>query len=312
MTSGTDPQANVRPGMRRVFSPWMALLPFLLSAMLHLSGVFAIFSPFPLLLLIPSFPFWGLIAALAVNALWVALLLNPLSSLLFLAFCAPVVLLARELLVRRGYDFKRAVFTGFGVHLAILSLLLLIYGFWVARGGNPFTLLETEINAWVGRLMEVSKDAIREADLTPEQVRNTVWTQMPSMVLSALFIGVFGNFLLFVKIVPLPVPARRDPAPYKTWKNPDWLIVPTLASGFAMLFLEAWPGIAGSNFFRFFAVLYGIQGIGVMSALLDRFRIFGFFRSMLYLGTLLFLFPLVVGVGFFDLWFDFRSKFRQS
>jgi hypothetical protein len=168
------------------------------------------------------------------------------------------------------------------------------------------------MDTWIGHLTKVSAEAIREADLTPEQVRQTVWTQLPSVLVSALFIGVFGNFLLFVRMAPLQIPARADPAPYKTWRNPEWLVIPTLASGFTMLFVEGPAGIVASNFFRFFAVLYGVQGIGVLSVLLDRFKVFGFFRSLLYLSTLLFLFPAVAVAGFFDLWFDFRSKFRQS
>jgi hypothetical protein len=290
----------------------MTALPFLLSAMLHLSGVFAIFSPFPLLLMMPAFPAWAMVAALMTNALWVALLLNVPSSALFLGYCAPIVFLARALLVRRGWAFKPAVLAGFAFHACLLALILLGYVLWASKGASPWSWFTREMDAWISHLTQVSGEAIREADLTPEQVRQTVWTQLPAVLFSALFIGIFGNFLLFVRMVPLQIPARSDPAPYKSWRNPEWLVIPTLACGFTMLFVEGSVGTVASNFFRFFAVLYGVQGIGVLSVLLDRWKIFGFFRSLLYLSTLLFLFPVVAVAGFFDLWFDFRSKFRQS
>ena len=41
-------------------------------------------------------------------------------------------------------------------------------------------------------------------------------------------------------------------------------------------------------------------------------KVRGAFRGVVYLLAVFFMMPLLLSLGFFDLWFDFRGKFRQS
>ena len=68
----------------------------------------------------------------------------------------------------------------------------------------------------------------------------------------------------------------------------------------------------GRNVFKFLMAIYAIQGLSVLSYFFNLWRVRRIFRILGYLIGVLMMTPLVLSLGFFDLWFDFRSKFRQS
>jgi hypothetical protein len=47
-----------------------------------------------------------------------------------------------------------------------------------------------------------------------------------------------------------------------------------------------------------------------LSFFFDLWNIRGFFRAAGYLVSVFVMMPLLLSLGFFDLWFDFRAKFR--
>jgi cellulose synthase/poly-beta-1,6-N-acetylglucosamine synthase-like glycosyltransferase len=96
------------------------------------------------------------------------------------------------------------------------------------------------------------------------------------------------------------------------WKAPEFLVWPTIVCGF---FLIGDFGIASEVSWIVFELLmsvYAIQGLSILSAILDLWGIRGWLRVIGYSLTLGLMLPLVLSLGFFDLWFDFRGKFRQS
>jgi uncharacterized protein YybS (DUF2232 family) len=58
--------------------------------------------------------------------------------------------------------------------------------------------------------------------------------------------------------------------------------------------------------------IYAIQGLSILSFFFDVWRLKGVFRALGFVIGVVLMMPLVLSLGFFDLWFDFRSKFRQS
>ena len=58
--------------------------------------------------------------------------------------------------------------------------------------------------------------------------------------------------------------------------------------------------------------IYALQGLSVLSFFFEAWNVRGLFRALIMVAGVLFMMPLVLSLGFFDLWFDFRSKIRQS
>jgi hypothetical protein len=110
-----------------------------------------------------------------------------------------------------------------------------------------------------------------------------------------------------------------DLAFLRKWKAPAFLVWPTIATGFFILFEVSVVSDIAFNIFQFLMAIYIIQGLSVLSYLFDLWgiqvssRLMRFFLSLfLFFLSLFLMLPLVLSLGFFDLWFDFRGKFRQS
>jgi hypothetical protein len=56
--------------------------------------------------------------------------------------------------------------------------------------------------------------------------------------------------------------------------------------------------------------IYALQGLAIVNYLFDVWGLKGFFRPLGYVLTVALLLPLVISLGFFDLWFGFREKFK--
>jgi uncharacterized protein YybS (DUF2232 family) len=147
-----------------------------------------------------------------------------------------------------------------------------------------------------------------------DEMKKTLITELPSAVAVVALMIVWANLTIVLRLNPRNIRARMGLGPdfFQTWKAPDWMVWPTIIAGATLL--KDWGAVTdvGRNFFKFFMAIYAIQGLAVLSAFMTRFRINKFFRTLGYLFAILVAMPLLLSLGFFDLWFDFRSKFRQS
>jgi uncharacterized protein YybS (DUF2232 family) len=96
------------------------------------------------------------------------------------------------------------------------------------------------------------------------------------------------------------------------YRTPDWLVWPTLACGALYLFTDHAPYLIGLNGFQLFMTLYALQGYSILSFFFHRLEMHDFLKFILYALVFFLALPLVVALGFFDLWFDFRRKFGQT
>jgi hypothetical protein len=128
-----------------------------------------------------------------------------------------------------------------------------------------------------------------------------------------LFVGWF-NLRVFFNLNPGRILGRLgyDRNALNRWKNPDWLVWPTLGCWAVVLFAQGTPADIALNGFKVLMAAYAIQGLAIMGAGFDAYRIGSLFRILAYSLVLILMVPLLLSIGFFDQWFDFRSKFRQT
>jgi hypothetical protein len=147
-----------------------------------------------------------------------------------------------------------------------------------------------------------------------EEWKKSLITELPSAVAVVALLIVWANLTLVLRLNPRSLRSRlglREDF-FQNWKAPEWMIWPTIAAGATLLTDLGAVTDVGRNFFKFFMAVYAIQGISILSFFLIRWRVNRFLRTVAYLFTVLMTMPLLLSLGFFDLWFDFRSKFRQS
>jgi hypothetical protein len=330
----------------RRYPPWFQIGPFFISALLFLSAFFAVFSPLPILLLgfrqvegklgsparaNASRARVLVCLAFVTNALFVFLAAGAESALVYVVFVAASTLALFELLQRKKTLEKAAL----GALLAMsLAAALSLGGYARFRHVNPFREIKQTMSGvmdqlatslqsnspphssgHVGDSANISSDDEAEAtDAEDIQAwKQDAWKELPSAVGVIALILVWVNLLLLVRLNPGGLRERLEIGPgyFLGWKAPEWLVWPTIVSGVALFFDAGFVSEIGRSFFKIFMAVYAIQGLSVVAFFFQVWRLPRFFRMVGYLVAILLVLPLLLAIGFFDLWFDFRAKFRQ-
>jgi len=287
----------------------MLAIPYFASAVLFLSAFFAVFAPLPLLLVrLQSGRTRGFVAILS-NALLVLALGGTASFGSFFLFGVLVAVVLSESLVRaRSFEFAGA--------LALFAIGLGLAGFLVGHATLNQISPAADFRQWVSG---VADTFVQMSGASPGGLSKEEWIESLLLELPA-GIGVFAALIIILNLVMVfrlnPAAVRQDlkldPFYLLFWRTPEWLVWPTLAFGFgALADIEPITQISWV-FLKVLLTLYAMQGISILSFFFQLWKIRAGFRTVGLLLAVVLLVPLIISLGFFDLWFDFRKKFRQS
>jgi hypothetical protein len=311
-----EPGLSTPPSTPRSLPWWMKVLPFFVSAVLFLSAFFFVFSPIPIAALFFRSGRKTAWLAVLTNSILVFVAAGALSLGIYLIAVASLALLISELFLRKKSIEKTAAYS-----LAMIAILgtVLVAGYSRFHHVNPAAELKQQVSTLVDSLGQQmsqvdsnSANAPQAADL--DEWKQSVMTQFPSVIAIFALVLVWVNIVVLLRANPAEVRTKLGLAPdfLKRWKAPEHLIWPTIASGVFLLFDMGRVSVVAVNIFRFLMAIYAIQGISILGFFFEVWGIRGIFRWLGYLIALFLMMPLLLSLGFFDLWFDFRSKFRQS
>jgi hypothetical protein len=303
----------------KVLLVWNRIAPFFVSAALFLSGFFAIFSPLPFLILGVTVSVWWVAAALATNAALVYFTSGPtvfqfyLLAIVSMGFVMPF-------LIRRRVKPEQIIARTWIVQWCGVGALICVYA--LIRHVTPLEELHHIFAGFFDILLASLSPEAREqlvanfggGDVGIEEWRRRTLLELP---------GALGILCLLVSWFNLRVLINLNPGRFLTrvgldrrvlnrWKNADWLIWPTLGAWAIVLFAGGIVSDMALGLFKILMAAYGLQGLAVLGALFEAYKIRGIFRMILYTAAILVMLPLLLSIGFFDQWFDFRAKFRQS
>ncbi|MCM2276796.1 MAG: YybS family protein [Oligoflexia bacterium] len=293
---------------------WVRLVPFFFSALLFLSAFFAIFAPFPLLITFFQSGrrrFW---LTLATNTALVAALGGLSSLVLYLVFGVALSVGLAEALARRSSLEKASLAAFLAVAISGAGALA---AYSMQARTSPKAWVTDQVTRSVDYLVK-SMPAGTDSTLDPaeqaEELRRNVLLELPSGVAILALMMIWANLLILLRLSPggIRQSLGLDSAFHQKWKAPEWLVWPTIVSGFFLLVEVRNITPVSLNLFRFLMAIYALQGLSILSAAFEAWNIRGIFRSLGFLLAVFVMMPLLLGLGFFDLWFDFRSKFRQS
>jgi hypothetical protein len=311
---GTAENGEVSDGSPTLKAPrapwWILIVPFFLSAFFYLSAVFAVFAPLPILFLrarsgrVPAF------GAVVTNAALVLLATNRPSLAIYLVFIGALSMVMGELVDRRYSIEKTAVLT-----LAAVAVCggLVVGWYSHIHHVNPIEEMRTLIAGTIETIQTAMPPSNTMDPADVDEWKQDALAEFPSVIALFAVVLVWANLSTLLRINPAGVRDKIGLAPtfLKEWKAPEWLVWPTIAAGF-FLIVDAGPvTLVAMNVFRVLMAIYAIQGLSVLSFVFDVWNIRGFFRTLGFLISIFLMMPLLLSLGFFDLWFDFRGKFRQ-
>jgi uncharacterized protein YybS (DUF2232 family) len=196
----------------------------------------------------------------------------------------------------------------------LLTALLGVATYSQVRHVNPAAELRTQVTTLVGTIEKSLGDADSANPLQTDELRDDLLVEIPSAILVFALVLVWANLVVLLRLNPRGLRERLglDLAVLRRWKAPEWLVWPTIVAGGLTLLDRGWPSDVALNAFKFLMAVYAIQGLSILAFFFDVWNVRGLFRSLLYVVAVMLMMPLLLSLGFFDLWFDFRGKLRQS
>jgi uncharacterized protein YybS (DUF2232 family) len=258
---------------------------------------------------------WGaavLCSAILLLALFAGAEVACIYSLLALIAGLLFVLLGRV----REIEYLVSI-VAFAVFAATGGLLLYLFGSWSTMIRELRESMTQHMNAALSAYekMGLSRENL---DVLGEQMpflAQTVFQLLPALILLSLAVAVLLNVLLLCRGFPerraewLSIEHLRD------WKGPEPLVWGLIAAGFALFA----PGLDpvrpfAMNVLLVIAACYFAQGLAIIGFFFHKNNVPQFLRGITYV-LIVFqqIFTLmVVGLGLFDLWGDFRRSKKNN
>jgi hypothetical protein len=288
-------------------SKFFRVAPFFLPFAFSLIPPLSIISPIPLFILTLRNELRVSLLALAGNLLFIALLRDPLLAWVAGLYWFSIGVFFPALIRKTG----RIQFSATLSYFFQISAILLGVSFLAKQTGLGIEdFVRSEISIGMDAIVKEAQGPVKELIATEgrEGLFKMLMSRIPAGILIALLLSFWIN-LLFVSQILKGFLSRTFWTRYRT---PDWLVWPTLACGALYLFTDHAPYLIGLNGFQLFMTFYTLQGFSILSFAFHRLGVHEFFRFILYALLFFLALPLVAGLGFFDLWFDFRRKFGQT
>jgi uncharacterized protein YybS (DUF2232 family) len=295
---------------------------FMAAAFLPLIGsVFAIFAPLPVLYYyLKAGRLSGVaICAAALLILFAASLLfnEPAGLGLILLMALAGVILAESL--KREYSVERAVIIP-SIILYLIGFITLLYqSFQLDK--PPFDLIESFLSANIQESISIyaklgmPAEQITEIKESAGQISIFLTNVFPSLVLVATCFAIWLNVLTGTKILRKNKIFNAYLRDLSNWRSPEKIIWLLIAGAAGLFFLPNETlkyGCLNAVIVCFF--IYLLQGLAIISFLFKRKNIPAILRSVIYflIFAQQYIFFLVVAVGLFDIWVNFRRYIRPS
>jgi hypothetical protein len=177
--------------------------------------------------------------------------------------------------------------------------------------------LRTTIQDVSKRLIETQKGELATESM--EELKKI--SENPNLLIDEIP-GVLLSSILLLCTIPCVAMIRWNPKGFlrrsaiprdflRKWRSPEWLVWVALFCLAFLIFEVDYLSAIANNLLKPILLIYFFQGMSMLAFFLDSLRIRGPIRLILYGFGIVFLTPMVISFGFFDLWFDFRRR-RQD
>jgi uncharacterized protein YybS (DUF2232 family) len=278
-------------------------------------------------ILLPLVPQPALALAFRQGFAWAALVLLAVSVVLALTvgrelvyiygvFAVATALLLTLLGRLRAIEFLVTTVAAV-VFAGVSALMLYLFGSWNAMVTDTRASLLQHMMAALDAYekMGVSKEGFDGLREQIPRLAESLLQLLPALVFLSLAFMVLINVLLLCRRFPEKRAEWFGDVKLREWKCPEPLVWGLIACGFALFVpgLELLDALA-LNLLLVIGACYFAQGIAVIAFFFDKNKVPLFLRGITYALIVLqqILTLLVVGLGLFDLWGDFRRLRKNN
>ncbi|MBW1675660.1 MAG: YybS family protein [Deltaproteobacteria bacterium] len=198
-----------------------------------------------------------------------------------------------------------AVLTTGAVMLALYSLLSTTSPWAVV---SDFLEKSAKLALAMYREMDASEENIGILAESLEGIVYVILRTIPAIVIVITLFVVWSNLLLARFVLRSKQLSCPDFGRLNQWKAPEPLVWVAIASGGLLLFGHPGIKMLGINGLIVIMMIYFFQGIAIVSFYFEKKQFPKVLRGLLYglIAMQQLLFLVVIAVGFFDMWIDFR------
>jgi len=174
---------------------------------------------------------------------------------------------------------------------------------------NLYVKQNLDLTLELYRQMSMPEETIQTLSRSLETIQYVLVRVIPGMaVMSTLFVT-WVNLLMTRSLVRFRGLKTLNFGSLTRWKSPEILVWVVIAGGLLLLIPVKSLKIIGLNIVIALIMIYFIQGISIVSFYFDKRKFPRILRWVLYglIGVQQLFSLLVIGLGFFDLWIDFRK-----
>jgi len=234
----------------------------------------------------------------------------------YLVQCGLIALMLPELLLK-GFNAARSIVWTTAASVVLLVAAVLFFS--VTSGQDVHQMAVAEIQKSVAQAVSIyEKSGVKGDELavlkqTMSTAAELVIRMYPALITITL-IGMVGCNLALLRRFSSSLGITLNVDEFRNYKNPEILVWGLIGSGFALLADNSMITTPALNVLAIIVVMYFLQGLAVLSAVIARQSVAGVLRTALYVMLVLqpYLAALVAAVGIFDLWGDFRTPRKQE
>ena len=213
----------------------------------------------------------------------------------------------------RRYPIEKTFLFTDGIVLGSGLGVLMVYGVFSGAGFGEM------ISGYVARNLEATvsiyenvgmpEETMNAVKASMDQIRNVLTHILPSLAVSSVMFITWITVLLVRPIChrwKLPAP---EIGALKVWRAPEGLVWGVIACGVMLMFLKGNGRLLAVNGLIFFMTIYFFSGMAIVSFYFDKKRFPMAMRVMIYvlIGLQQVLLLVVIVIGFFDMWLNFRK-----
>lgn len=220
--------------------------------------------------------------------------------------------------LRKSYSIEKTVFYSVAVFLVLCFVLLIYYS--VKLGKTPWNFIEFHISESIQeniRLYSQLDAPSEQLDLIRNNTKaiiTVIINLFPALILISVSFTAWLNILAGRFIFQRRGMWYPDFGDLAYWKISDRMIWFVIISGVLLLIPVGMLKVVALNLLIVFLFIYMFQGLAIINFFFKKKNVPGFFRTICYflIFAQQFLLILVVGLGLFDVWVDFRKLFNKK
>jgi uncharacterized protein YybS (DUF2232 family) len=294
-------------------------LIFCVSVFIPIIGfVAALFIPLPVLFYrLKLGRINGLIIAVVASLIMMALIGGLSIDVIFFAGLLLIGFILGELFeLNLSIEQTTLIASGSVVLSGLISLIVssVLTGEGIFAVVSDYVAENLELTLVLYQSMGMSQENIQLISQSLDKIHQVLVTIIPALVsVSTLFVT-WISILLARPVLTSRSLFYPDFGPLKLWKAPEYLVWAVIGCGLSLFLPPTALKIIGLNGLLILLTVYFFQGIAIVSFYFDKKRLPRFVRVFLYtlIGLQQLILLAVIGLGFFDLWINFRRSGKPT